>query len=102
MSAFPGPTAFLMMPVTSTENGSGLLPRKTVHTSPVIPGFRSSIGMAGASTGWSEESGAAGLGTCPGSEEKAQARSVQPRQRPETPRLLAALEKAAENGDFGK
>ncbi len=53
MSDLPGPSALRITPVTSTAKGSGWLPSKTVHTTPVWPAFKSSMPIAGASMGWS-------------------------------------------------
>src|SRR6478736_1989868 len=48
----PGPRALRRTPVTITAKDSGLLPLKTVHTSPFMPGCSSSIGRTGAFSGW--------------------------------------------------
>src|ERR1035438_7250328 len=52
MIDLPGPRAFWMIPLTSTENGSGFVPWKTVHTSPRWPALTSDRGKISPCAAW--------------------------------------------------
>src|ERR1022692_2681001 len=48
----PGPREFWIIPATSTANGSGFVPWKTVHTSPRCPALMSARGRDSPWAGW--------------------------------------------------